>query len=155
MALESALPPLSVAAKRLRFTPNSSKESDTVADAGGGVFPKSQLLAGIAVEGAVSCSTDAASGAPASRQVCTVCGVCVLHVGTIVTGMIDSQPCGASSHSAFQLVLQRSHRGARLSAEQLDTPTLTQGSVPGITVATSGTVQAAPQADTSNQPPER
>ena len=54
VALESALPPLSVAAKRLQFTPNSSKAKSAVA--GGG--SESQLLADIALEGAVSCSTD-------------------------------------------------------------------------------------------------
>ena len=61
VALESALPPLRVAAKRLQFTPNSSKAKSAVA--GGG--SKSQLLADIALEGAVSCSTDAAAAAPA------------------------------------------------------------------------------------------
>jgi hypothetical protein len=59
VALESALPPLRVAAKRLQFTPNSSKAKSAVA--GGG--SKSQLLADIALEGAVSCSTDATAAA--------------------------------------------------------------------------------------------
>ena len=62
VALESALPPLRVAAKRLQFTPNSSKAKSAVA--GGG--SKSQLLADIALEGAVSCSTDVASGTAAA-----------------------------------------------------------------------------------------
>ena len=61
VALESALPPLRVAAKRLQFTPNSSKAKSAVAVEGGS---KSQLLADIALEGAVSCSTDVAAGAP-------------------------------------------------------------------------------------------
>ena len=61
LALESALPPLRVAAKRLRFKPNSSK-AKSVAVQGSS---KSQLLADIALEGAVSCSTDVAAAAPA------------------------------------------------------------------------------------------
>ena len=62
MALESALPPLRVAAKRLRFTPNSS--SKRVEYGGVGDCPEvSQLLADIAIEGAVSCSTDAVAAA--------------------------------------------------------------------------------------------
>ena len=69
VALESALPPLRVAAKRLRFTPSSSSSSkrkrvESVAGAGGGGCSESQLLADIAVEGAVSCSTDVAAAAP-------------------------------------------------------------------------------------------
>ena len=70
MALESALPPLRVAAKRLQFTPNSSKAKSAVA--GGG--SKSQLLADIALEGAVSCSTDVAAAAPAKpgTQTCSM-----------------------------------------------------------------------------------
>ena len=60
VALESALPPLRVAAKRLRFTPKRSKAKSVA----GGL--ESQLLADIALEGAVSCSTDAvAAAAPA------------------------------------------------------------------------------------------
>ena len=61
VALESALPPLSVAAKRLKFTPNSSKAKSAVA---GGGCSESQLLADIALEGAVSCSTDAPAKPP-------------------------------------------------------------------------------------------
>ncbi len=88
MALDSALPPLGVAAKRLRFTPNSSKA-------------KSQLLADIALKGAVSCSTDVAAAAPAKppgvhmsvvvsssnvcartllRSICITCLVCSMFV---------------------------------------------------------------------------
>ncbi len=72
MALESALPPLSVAAKRLKFTPNSSKAKSAVA--GGG--SESQLLADIALEGAVLCSTDVAAAAPAKpgTQTCSMAG---------------------------------------------------------------------------------
>ncbi len=65
VALESALPPLRVAAKRLRFTGNSSKRkraAESGAAAGIGCWG-SQLLADIALEGAVSYSTDATAAA--------------------------------------------------------------------------------------------
>ena len=66
VALESALPPLRVAAKRLRFTGNSSKRkraAESEAGAAGVGCWGSQLLADIALEGAVSCSTDATAAA--------------------------------------------------------------------------------------------
>ncbi len=70
VALESALPPLRVAAKRLRFTPKRSKAKS----AAGGL--ESQLLADIAFEGAVSCSTDVTADAGVYMERWSVLLVC-------------------------------------------------------------------------------
>ena len=70
-ALESALPPLRVAAKRLRFTPSSNKKTRSGSAAGGS---ESQLMAYIELEGGVSCTKaanhdDAAAGNAVGVQV--------------------------------------------------------------------------------------